>query len=1143
MGRSLGAVKEISDGTFEWFGCVQEHCPKVWLVCANSGVDGCKNCKTQFDPEYFKDSESKKGSKKAQLRRHLREHHPNVQLPPIIERPPNAKSNKRQRLLVREDFATPWDDESDNESTTSFDVVTIERTIHEDDLDEVSSTSDDEEASSLAMESIHRAKLDGLFRKVVVDAKQLARLPDDPYTIEDPEEHLVLSQLKELKSGMSVFQRDSSIDFFLDQKRGVAALNLVKRVLYEGDCNRELAIIDVARFFLFVRFTWMLTTKEQRHFASLVSLFLTNHDYCSKCNHFIPPISFIPRPIHTFNSLNAMVFKGKHSLAELLPHPRVRHFKGDDCVYISIIETLAHILHSDNPPNYDKIEKRDNNGGEVNSLTESQYAQEKLDQFADFHFLMMTWQDGFEPNYSVKANRLKVWVKTATISLKKRAMSSASAASDIPDVWKTTFPIALGREQSSKCQVEAEFYREMKVLDTVGGIEFFHGRLKKTVKVRVSLSLVRGDQPERRKMCGTVGIRGNNGPAFGIIGNCKEIHRNLPSCDECLATLIADRRIIKDCQRCLNWEFFREDTELNLYPPPEDYPHEEIPACGMLRFKKMEFEDLKNACDRAHEARVKQEWEDKHVKAYLKAHALNDETVNGVLSHAKLCLMKQVAHATKKDDPQAYLDVMEQVKNSPELFTKWKHHPIWNSGVRMVQVVCIIMHLLFLGIVKTLLTQTMLSWLKTFNKNSNFIRSAQGVLESVECLHLPQWKILPYKEGTAGPWVSENYLAFAKLSTWFYSLLLFIDAEDFVPEPEFPQDPSAKKNRWKANVCTSWLKRRNLDSKGKHDAKWKRIVDLHKSPLGPPTPLEKEPSPRHAALVIQAAFAMISRLMCRKTSPEVIHDADLHVRIFLTYYSRFDEMMKSNMPDLVPSWVSAGNFLSLPRLIEAMTQFGPLLSGWEGGVEGEGILKHIKPEIKSGSSSPMWHMNCCLKLLRTLALQLIESSEEMKPHLDEVAPERHRKQPPHPGYRAYDDPSVPIAAFAKNKPISGFVTEEGEFCFCVKATQTCGRSRVQIREAHSVTRIDEGVRKINNMAYHKWDISIDQTPVLISEKNVMLPVLFLPELCSGGLHTREKERGMYAVIDSEWRVLDESVNFSLPQVENWLEETPDANAP
>ena len=140
----------------------------------------------------------------------------------------------------------------------------------------------------------------------------------------------------------------------------------------------------------------------------------------------------------------------------------------------------------------------------------------------------------------------------------------------------------------------------------------------------------------------------------------------------------------------------------------------------------------------------------------------------------------------------------ERLKD-PSSFERWAYPPIWCRGCELWQHVDVIMHLFFLGVVKTSM-KVITAFLKQRNKHDNYVRKVDGRLEDIALLHLQWCKTMPYKQGTFGPWVSENFVAAGKLLKWFYS-----DIVDIV-ETEVFQEPDRPQGQWTAKQNKGWLK-------------------------------------------------------------------------------------------------------------------------------------------------------------------------------------------------------------------------------------------------------------------------------------------------------------------------------------------------
>jgi hypothetical protein len=92
----------------------------------------------------------------------------------------------------------------------------------------------------------------------------------------------------------------------------------------------------------------------------------------------------------------------------------------------------------------------------------------------------------------------------------------------------------------------------------------------------------------------------------------------------------------------------------------------------------------------------------------------------------------------------------------------------WSSGIRLSQRIDVAMHLLFLGVTKSLVFAVR-EWTKIKEKGTLFTNLALEVIR-----HIPgvAWcKCAPFTGERLGGWVSENYLAMARISRWFFTTL------------------------------------------------------------------------------------------------------------------------------------------------------------------------------------------------------------------------------------------------------------------------------------------------------------------------------------------------------------------------------------
>lgn len=1062
---------------YKYYHCLKQSCSnQSWIVCCSEGSSKCKS-RWQCNAQGELDSSDMK-----RLKRHMSGHNQDAAEANTIVAAPEVTFH-----LIDKTGLHAGEDQGFKRPRTETHVAGDWHTGHatkcvggsptlvstddtDDDVEALVEENDVLERAVRAIESRSRADNEELRHAM---ATLFPSIPsrNEQTPLQQVEGRITNSQSREF---MAVLQSG-----------GCPITMMAMKCLHKDSWERapQLSALEAGNFVKFASFVWGLETKSRKQIAGIIKMFQDNVS---------GRFSFLPVDIERVADLRRLIWDGKCSFQSLIPRPEPIILMPDDIVYISITESLSHMFAMDSSPDFDKI-----NSGlsplSVSLLTESVFATEKHDSEADYHLLLSPWSDGFNANYSTKVNRLKPWIMTGTLAMNEnRARVTGQGLT-----WKATFPIAFGTEGCNKKGAEARFYAEMKELDRPGGHQFYFGRFKCFKNVRVTLALIRGDQPERRKFCGLVGVNGNHGPAFGTMCNFKEIAAVVPSCDVCLEHLM-EFRVRTNCDNCLNWDYHRVGTHLNRYTPPPNFPREECGEDGKIQARELTFDLLLKCVEKAHNKLVSGSWSPGQAQAYLVAHALNEQVVQGAIGNAlKFKLRDDLSSKQSRDVvAEGWLKHLEST-DSP-LYTL---PPIWTSGVLLEQVPCLPMHLLFLGLAKQML-ETGTKWLAAFNKTPAFVASMRGVLESVQRLGVPWCKALPYARGTGGAWVSENYVAFAKLIPWMYSILPLLDTglSPKQVEAAWPPYNLSDPKCWTGAQCEQWLRHRNLDSSGKATEKKQRVRE-HMIQNTAPGLLDREPTVEQLLAVLQNSHGVISRLMTKSTTAQKTHNADCFVRVFLSHFARLDVLMSAgNKEGAVPEWVSHANFLSLRRVVEGMKRFGPPRLGWEGGVMGggEACLKDIKPILKSSASS-RWHYNCMVQLLCSVSIQLLHTFPEVQ--------EKKVPKQEHPA-RVYGSPEDVGRDYRKGNPISALWTGGRFFLALARNRNEVIAYQLSAEETSCVERC--------GVEYAK--ILLEREGVALSASEIEVPVLLLPLLCSGGLPESGSESlGWYSVTSHDWQ--------------------------
>ena len=174
----------------------------------------------------------------------------------------------------------------------------------------------------------------------------------------------------------------------------------------------------------------------------------------------------------------------------------------------------------------------------------------------------------------------------------------------------------------------------------------------------------------------------------------------------------------------------------------------------MLHAKPLSFDDLILAVTVARQQLECGEWKRKEADAFMRDNGLSSEALR-LLDGAELRFeLSKAQKATRPTAQQSRLIMID--RENPARFEDAPLPPSWTRGCSISQHLDVIMHLLFLGVVKTTLT-TLRDLLKQKSKNAPFMREV--TLEWEALPQLPWLDLAPLTGENFGGWVGENFVA------------------------------------------------------------------------------------------------------------------------------------------------------------------------------------------------------------------------------------------------------------------------------------------------------------------------------------------------------------------------------------------------
>ena len=561
------------------------------------------------------------------------------------------------------------------------------------------------------------------------------------------------------------------------------------------------------------------------------------------------------------------------------------------------------------------------------------------------------WRDGFGANRT-KQNRKSTNAWTFSLATPQARINSLS----------NTLPIALGLKKNDNWpEVEHRFRRDSDVL--LNGLQpliVYHGGLKKTIPVFVRRLACLTDKVERADYTSTLSCTSKYHRCFGKIilfepptfqvdmiklhleaentgakdttikefgWSCGLMDRaknggRFPACVSCrkknvewLHQPIYESLPESRCELCANWVLDAGTKVLLKFAAPKEYPPKArcLDNCPVdppegrdagveeLEFLELDFSTMKQAARFAfyHSKSPRNKgWTKQHCRAYLRACGINTKQQDLIYEAAAR------AHAGEE----------EVDYNSPTGIGSYQFPAAWVGDMPLRLFIEMLMHLLFLGVAESNFKLCNLYLQKFGRPVETFKKTTQELLKVLTKFNL-QWLLaFPFSgtkktKYTTGTWVSENWLAWVRISKVVYA---YSAKRGLV-------DERLGCNDLVRMVCSfTAIVGRVLSHAGTSKKKIMQVNVLLREFLSAVTELDIRTryEAMHSLGVGRGGGANDT------TSPG-------------------DEKSKDQ-------WWLKSNYVSVLNLVPTMEQLGPLINYWDGGGKGERYIQEIKPHIPRG---------------------------------------------------------------------------------------------------------------------------------------------------------------------------------------------------
>ena len=467
-----------------------------------------------------------------------------------------------------------------------------------------------------------------------------------------------------------------------------------------------------------------------------------------------------------------LFLRGKYSLNDNLPLMKISLID-ENHSYIHLDEAIRHILlHGYNLAYFET---------ESGGICDTKHYKSVMKNCPKDALAIgiINWSDDAQSSKSVKVKG-STWIKT---------ISFLPPSDNEVDSFFYLKPICIGDADANHECVERVFQQDLKKLkDPENSSNIMYSTfLKREIKVYADVFVSVKDQPERRKVNGLMLGNSNTGARWGHSTSIKKFVQELPCCDSCLE-LLKKKEEISKCNTCYQW-----DTTL-------------IPGSFILTSK-----NLKQCVENVHTKVDNGVWNKKQCFNEMDKFCINKKTQQKIYDNA---MIRKTLKEEEKDASSRIGSLLqsESVMNN-NTFKKYEGPAAWETEIN--RHIDAPMHLLFLGLAKTSF-QTIDNVLKVHHVFHQFEQKTRKHFNDMTKLSIDWCVLVKKNSGNFTNWISENYVAIARLSIWIYAQIKDI---------KINSKETDELNKMKKHEMIEWLKDRDLETDGVSSELKERIVN------------------------------------------------------------------------------------------------------------------------------------------------------------------------------------------------------------------------------------------------------------------------------------------------------------------------------
>ncbi len=648
----------------------------------------------------------------------------------------------------------------------------------------------------------------------------------------------------------------------------------------------------------------------------------------------------MPRTLPQFQS-HILNRTNQHSLVSLLPIPAVTMLTDNSHAYCCLQEIVAFVL----------LLPRTTGVAPV-PLRLQQLCQSSIMKQCDFSLFdsqmrpclvtigLLFWMDGWDPSASTKNNRSPVHTASATLLCIDNNTGLPFDA--------RSFPIACGPGKANHNAVFQALKTSLNKLEEGNHLMWSHHHNRWT-NVRSHVLAFLMDQPERRGSNNLLGGGSNLHALFGMSCNFAQLERSFAACDKCLR--VASRYVDAGdfttpmnfaCRQCYSFlltrleKYGKYKREIHRRLPVDAPGHHLAHHPGSLTFTLLLDAWHYGLRKFVHE----QVWTDKDIYAYFTLLCINPATItNFTRCGGNYLLVQAMTERPHKYEADLVTETMADRDQHPHMYELPATPAAWSIG-SMDQRVEAIMHLAMNT--EKAVFKLVLKWASLSGNGGLLRRRLQPLVESVSTLRLPYLPVRMFKNEKFGGYVAENYRALTMLSPWLFRCLL---ENEFIPKAPAVAPDQKPRSKWSKLENTGWLQLRGLPVPPKIcAAELTTLVDSYFiAPTGPPE-VQTFTAPAVADIrqLLVLLYQVFGTLFATTMAGEAAGNRfDALVVQFLSLIERVGHACHPKLKKDI--WISKYGLLGLLRCHKHFTDYTLPHSLYEGGIEGEGMVKMLRP--------------------------------------------------------------------------------------------------------------------------------------------------------------------------------------------------------